>query len=97
MEPATSCKLAEGKKHGKTFLVIKTRHPSSSLSHGEANMANNFWKCYTPCMAFYCVLDKLVPFTTGDFYIKVCLTQIGMLTLKYGNIILYSDGVSHKL
>ena len=29
--------------------------------------------------------------------LKVCLTQRGMLPLKHGNIIVYSDGVSHKL
>ena len=30
-------------------------------------------------------------------HIKVCLTQKGMLPLKYGNITVSSDGVSHKL
>ena len=36
---------------------------------------------------------------TGIWYlhsIKVCLTQIGMLPLKDGNMIVYSDCVSHK-
>ena len=30
-------------------------------------------------------------------HLKVCLTQRGMLPLKDDNIIVYSDGVSHKL
>ena len=66
----------------------------------------NMWTCDQTLtwnvLVTFCRSERCINYPDSDAKIendivKVCLTKRGMLPLKDGNILVYSDGVSHKL